>query len=51
MTATQERQPWPPRTQVLRVDSQDGPWTVGVAEIPHRWSSNTSYVKSKSVRS
>ena len=47
MTATQERQPRPPRRQVLRVDAQDGPWTVSVAENPHRPSSYTLYVKSK----
>ena len=51
MTATQERQTRPPRRQVLRVDAQDGPWTVSVAENPHRPSSYTLYVKSKSVRS
>ena len=47
MTATQERQPRPARRQVLRVDAQDGPWTVSVAENPHRPSSYTLYVKSK----
>ena len=47
MTATQERQTRPPRRQVLRVDAQDGPWTVSVAENPHRPSSFTLYVKSE----
>lgn len=47
MTATQERQPRPARRQVLRVDAQDGPWTVSVAENPHRPSSFTLYVKSE----
>lgn len=47
MTATQERQPRPARRQVLRVDAQDGPWTVSVAENPHRPSSYTLYVKSE----
>jgi len=46
MTATQERQPRPARRQVLRVDAQDGPWTVSVAENHHP-SSYTLYVKSK----
>jgi ankyrin repeat protein len=48
-TSTQERQARPARGQVLRVDAQleDGPWTVGVAEDPHRPSSYTLYVKSK----
>jgi len=46
MTATQERQPRPARRQVLRVDAQDGPWTVSVAEN-HRPSSYTLYVKSE----
>lgn len=50
MTATQERQTRAPRRQVLRVDAQDGPWTVSVAENPHRPSSYTLYVKSKSLR-
>ncbi|KAH9070725.1 hypothetical protein EDB83DRAFT_2221807 [Lactarius deliciosus] len=45
MTATQERQTRPPRRQVLRVDAQDGPWTVSVAENPHHPSSYTLYVK------
>ncbi|KAI0299851.1 hypothetical protein BC826DRAFT_993729 [Russula brevipes] len=45
MTAAQERQPRPARRQVLRVDAQDGPWTVSVAENPHRPSSFTLYVK------
>ncbi|KAF8267389.1 hypothetical protein EI94DRAFT_1801728 [Lactarius quietus] len=48
MTATQqERQPRNPRRQVLRVDAQDGPWTVSVAENPHHPSSSsyTLYVK------
>ncbi|KAH9058266.1 hypothetical protein EDB87DRAFT_1564166 [Lactarius vividus] len=44
MTATQERQTRPPRRQVLRVDAQDGPWTVSVAENHHP-SSYTLYVK------
>jgi serum/glucocorticoid-regulated kinase 2 len=47
MTATQERQARPARRQVLRVDAQDGPWTVSVAENPHRPSSYTLYVKSE----
>jgi len=47
MTAAQERQPRPTRRQVLRVDAQDGPWTVSVAENPHRPSSYTLYVKSE----
>ncbi len=50
MTAAQERQPRPARRQVLRVDAQDGPWTVSVAENPHRPhrpSSYTLYVKSE----
>ena len=47
MTASQERQPRPTRRQVLRVDAQDGPWTVSVAENPHRPSSYTLYVKSE----
>ena len=47
MTATQERQPRPARRQVLRVDAQDGPWTVSVAENHHRPSSYTLYVKSE----
>ena len=46
MTATQERQPRPARRQVLRVDAQDGPWTVSVAENHHP-SSYTLYVKSE----
>jgi serum/glucocorticoid-regulated kinase 2 len=50
MTATQERQARAPRRQVLRVDAQDGPWTVSVAENPHHPSSYTLYVKSESVR-
>lgn len=45
MTATQERQARAPRRQVLRVDAQDGPWTVSVAENPHHPSSYTLYVK------
>ncbi|KAI9444542.1 hypothetical protein H4582DRAFT_2108450 [Lactarius indigo] len=45
MTATQERQTRPPRRQVLRVDAQDGPWTVSVAENPHHPPSFTLYVK------
>ncbi|KAH9988915.1 hypothetical protein BJV77DRAFT_1061334 [Russula vinacea] len=45
MTAAQERQPRPARRQVLRVDAQDGPWTVSVAENHHRPSSYTLYVK------
>ena len=44
MTASQPR---PARRQVLRVDAQDGPWTVSVAENPHRPSSFTLYVKSE----
>ena len=51
MTATQERQTRAPRRQVLRVDAQDGPWTVSVAENPHHPSSYTLYVKSEFVRS
>ena len=47
MTAAQERQARPARRQVLRVDAQDGPWTVSVAENPHRPSSYTLYVKSE----
>ena len=47
MTAAQERQPRPARRQVLRVDAQDGPWTVSVAENHHRPSSYTLYVKSE----
>jgi len=47
MTAIQERAPRPARRQVLRVDAQDGPWTVSVAENPHRPSSYTLYVKSE----
>jgi hypothetical protein len=47
MTASQERQPRPARRQVLRVDAQDGPWTVSVAENHHRPSSYTLYVKSE----
>ena len=46
MTATQERQPRPARRQVLRVDAQDGPWTVSVAENHHP-SSYTLYIKSE----
>ncbi|KAI0297577.1 hypothetical protein B0F90DRAFT_1811056 [Multifurca ochricompacta] len=41
MTATQERQSRPARRQVLRVDAQDGPWTVSVAENHHHPSSYT----------
>ena len=51
MITTQERQHRAPRRQVLRVDAQDDPWTVSVAEIPHHPSSYTLYVKSKSLRS
>lgn len=47
MTATRERQSRPARRQVLRVDAQDGPWTVSVAENPHHASSYTLYVKSE----
>jgi hypothetical protein len=47
MTASQERQARPARRQVLRVDAQDGPWTVSVAENHHRPSSFTLYVKSE----
>jgi hypothetical protein len=47
MTASRERQSRPARRQVLRVDAQDGPWTVSVAENPHRPSSYTLYVKSE----
>jgi serum/glucocorticoid-regulated kinase 2 len=47
MTATRERQSRPARRQVLRVDAQDGPWTVSVAENPHHPSSYTLYVKSE----
>ena len=46
-TSTQERQARPACGQVPRVDAQDGPWTVGVAENPHRPSSYTLYVNSK----
>ncbi|KAF8496449.1 hypothetical protein F5888DRAFT_387239 [Russula emetica] len=46
-TATQERPSRPARRQVLRVDAQDGPWTVSVAENPHPPSSYTLYVKSE----
>jgi len=46
MTATQQRQHRPGRRQVLRVDAQDGPWTVSVAENHHP-SSYTLYVKSE----
>lgn len=46
MTATQQRQHPPARRQVLRVDAQDGPWTVSVAENHHP-SSYTLYVKSE----
>ena len=45
MTATQEWQPRPARRQVLRVDAQDGPWTVSVAE--NHPSSYTLYIKSE----
>jgi hypothetical protein len=47
MTATPERRSRPSRRQVLRVDAQDGPWTVSVAENPHQPSSFTLYVKSE----
>jgi hypothetical protein len=47
MTTTGERQPRPSRRQVLRVEAQDGPWTVSVAENHHRPSSYTLYVKSE----
>ena len=47
MTATPERRSRPSRRQVLRVDAQDGPWTVSVAENPHHQSSYTLYVKSE----
>jgi hypothetical protein len=47
MTATPERRSRPSRRQVLRVDAQDGPWTVSVAENPHHPSSYTLYVKSE----
>ena len=47
MTATPERRSRPSRRQVLRVDAQDGPWTVSVAENPHQPSSYTLYVKSE----
>jgi hypothetical protein len=48
MAATQGRQPRPARRQVLRVDAQDGPWTVSVAEGHHLGlSSYTLYVKSE----
>jgi ankyrin repeat protein len=46
-TSTQERQARPARGQTSRVDTQDGPWTVGVAEDPHRPSSYTLYVNSE----
>ncbi|KAI0275351.1 hypothetical protein BC834DRAFT_852429 [Gloeopeniophorella convolvens] len=45
MTASQDIQPRPARRQVLRMDAQDGPWTVSVAENPHDPVSYTLYVK------
>lgn len=47
MTTNRERRPQPARRQVLRVDAQDGPWTVSVAENHHRPSSYTLYIKSE----
>jgi hypothetical protein len=47
MTSAPERRSRPSRRQVLRVDAQDGPWTVSVAESPHHPSSYTLYVKSE----
>ncbi|THH18633.1 hypothetical protein EW146_g2400 [Bondarzewia mesenterica] len=43
---TQESpQPRPARRPVLRMDAQDGPWTVSVAENPHDPASYSLYVK------
>ncbi|KAI0042540.1 hypothetical protein FA95DRAFT_559895 [Auriscalpium vulgare] len=45
MKAQQEPHSRPVRRQVLRMDAQDGPWTVSVAENPHHPASFSLYVK------
>ena len=42
-------QPVPRSRMPFRVDGQDGPWTISVAETPHDASSYSLYVKSKSL--
>lgn len=39
----------PSRRMPFRVDGQDGPWAISVAETPHDASSYSLYIKSKST--
>lgn len=40
--------PRPSQRRPFRIDGQDGPWTISVAETPHDASSYSLYVKSES---
>jgi len=40
-------QSMPTQRRPIRVDNQDGPWTVSVAETPHYASSYSIYIKSE----
>lgn len=44
------REPLPTRRAPLRMDAQDGPWSVSVADHPHDKRSYTLYIKSTCAR-